>query len=342
MTNRDKQNENKLFLTVDVECHHLDKRNLYLDGKIGDSYWGLRKILEIGQEKRIPINFFLDVVEGEKYGDHYVMEIVSLIRTYGQKIYFHIHPSFMKRGGKPFFWQYSHDEQKALLLDGFEAYERYVGCKCKAMRMGGYAADNNMYEVLNEIIEDEIVDLSYLFSYAKCHYMAKKINQLHRNGKIMILPNTRYRCFEFLGIKKYANLDIADSNLGEMKRVLKHRGLRYMVCTMHSWNLFKHLLYHPQTLRPDERNVDKMRKFIDYAQCHGWVFSDFEEPLEIGGEDADINLCEGIKGKISGWMHTFFRMQRVARVNIKYLKIYTAFYAALLGLAILSFVFLLV
>lgn len=39
--------KNRAFITVDVECHELAKRNLYLEGKIGNEYWGLEKILQV-------------------------------------------------------------------------------------------------------------------------------------------------------------------------------------------------------------------------------------------------------------------------------------------------------
>ena len=107
--------DNRVFITVDVECHELAKRNLYLEGKIGNDCWGLEKILQIGKEKSVPINFFLDVVECHAYGDDFVREIVNKIHAYGQKVYFHIHPNFIVPGGHHLFWQYSLEDQKKLL-----------------------------------------------------------------------------------------------------------------------------------------------------------------------------------------------------------------------------------
>ena len=317
---------NKIFITVDVECHELAKRNLYLDGKIRNEYWGLEKILQLGKEKNVPINFFLDVVECHVYGDDFVKEIIDQIHSYGQKIYFHIHPNFIVQGGHHLFWQYSLEEQKELLQQGIADYERLVGRKCKVMRTGGYCTDQNLYDALNAVTDGSILDISHCKDYRHSHYNSPVNNALHFNGKVPVLPNTRYIGFKFLGKKKYVNLDIAGSRLNEMKRVLKYKELPYMICTMHSWNLFKQMFYIPQTMRPAKDTCRKMDRFIDYARLSGWEFSDFEESLTQVGADVEIDLCKTPWYTFVSWINTFIRMQGAARTNIKYFCCYAAFY----------------
>ena len=119
-----------------------------------------------------------------------------------------------------------------------------------------------------------------------------------------------------------------------MKRVLGYKDLPYMICTMHSWNLFKQMFYIPQTMRPAKDNCRKMERFIDYARQNGWEFSDFEEPLTEVGADMEIDLCKTPLYTFIGWINTFIRMQGAARTNKKYFGCYAAFYA----LCILMFV----
>lgn len=318
---------NKIFITVDVECHELAKRNLYLDGKIGNESWGLEKILRVGKEKNVPINFFLDVVECHAYGDDFVREIVDQIHAYGQKVYFHIHPNFLVPGGYHLFWQYSLEEQKALLEQGIADYERLVGRKCKAMRTGGYCTDQNLYDALNAVTDGSILDVSHCKGYRYSRYNSPVDNGFHFNGKVPVLPNTRYICFKFLGKKKYANLDIAGSLFNEMKRVLEYKELPYLVCSMHSWNLFKQVFYLPWTIRPAKDTCRKMRRFIDAARRKGWEFSDFEQPLTEVGANVDIDLCKTPWYAFVGWINTFIRMQGAARTSKKYFVIYAVFYA---------------
>ena len=326
---------NRIFLTVDVECHNIQQKNLYIDGKIRNSYWGISKILEIGKEKNIPINFFVDVVECHEYGDSFITEIVDLIHSYGQKIYLHIHPNFLISGGYHYFWQYSKEEQKDIILNSIDDFERLVGYRCKAIRTGGYCNDQNYYDALMETAGSSIIDVSHCMDYRNCHYHAPVINRFFYNNTVPVLPNTRFLCFKLLKWRKFANLDIMSANYNEMKRIIQHKELNYMTCTMHSWNLFKHMYYIPCTMRPDKYNCRKMRKFIDYAKENGWTFSDFEEPLLEQGKDSDLDLCCSLLDKIRGVANTFLRMQRAARFNKKYFLAYSIFYSALIVAIIL-------
>lgn len=318
--------KNRVFITVDVECHELAKRNLYLEGKIGNEYWGLEKILQVGKEKNVPINFFLDVVECHEYGDEFIREIVDEIQAYGQRIYFHIHPNFMVSGGHHLFWQYSLEQQKELLRKGITDYERLVGCKCKAMRTGGYCTDQNLYDALNEVTDGTILDVSHCKGYRYSRYDSPVDNSLHFNGKVPVLPNTRYLSFKFFGKKKYANLDIASSRFNEMERVLEYKELPYLVCSMHSWSLFKQMFYIPWTMRPAKYTYRKMCRFIDLARKKGWEFSDLEEPLSETGPSVEIDLCETPWNSLVGWINTFIRMQGAARTSKKYFFIYLMMY----------------
>lgn len=103
----------RIYLTVDVECHDIKRRNQYIDGKCSKGKYGLEKILILGKKNDIPINFFFDIVEMFEYGESYVLEIVSLIQKYEQNIYFHLHPNYVtKNHEKSFLWQYTYDEKK--------------------------------------------------------------------------------------------------------------------------------------------------------------------------------------------------------------------------------------
>lgn len=326
---------NTIFLTVDVECHNIRQKNFYIDGIIGNEKWGLSRILEIGRKKNIPINFFVDVVECHEYGDEYIKEIIQLIHSYGQKVFLHIHPNFLIPGGYHYFWQYTKEEQKDIIIRSIADFERLVGYKSKAIRTGGYCNDQNYYDALGEASGNEMIDVSHCYHYRNSHYVSPTINQVHQNGQVTVLPNTRFLCFKMLNKKKHANLDIMSANYNEMKRILQHKELRYMTCTMHSWTLLKHWFYLKGTLMPDTRNCRKMEMFIDKAKENGWVFSHFDRPLTVEGSDTEIDLCDSIRGTILGVINTFLRMQRAARVNKKYFAAYALFYFLLISMVVL-------
>ena len=205
------------------------------------------------------------------------------------------------------------------------------------MRTGGYCTDQNLYDALNEVTDGSILDVSHCKGYRYSKYISPVDNGLHFNGKIPVLPNTRYLSFKFFNKKKYANLDIASSQFNEMKRVLEYQDLPYLVCSMHSWNLFKHMFYMPWTMRPAKDTCRKMCKFIDYARKKGWEFSDFEEPLRETGANVEIDLCKTPWLTFVGWLNTFIRMQGAARTSKKYFMVYAAFYAfCILGIVLIT------
>lgn len=232
----------KIYLTVDVECHNISKKNLYIDGKVKDEYWGIKKILEVGDAANIPINFFIDIAEAFRYGDDYLLSIIELIKEHRQQICMQLHPNFISGDdNRPFIWQYSYEEKKSIFQKALDKYIQLVGETPSAFRIGCYAMDNEMYEVISEQVKRPIVDLSYSYSYGACHARFSTFNsEMKYSENVTILPNTRYLGFSFAGKKQYVNLDITSSNFNEMKRVIRSNTLPNITCTMHSWNLFKH------------------------------------------------------------------------------------------------------
>lgn len=327
----------RIFITVDVECHNISAENLYIYGRIGNKRFGIEGIMDIAERHNIPINFFVNVVERHKYGDQYVKNIIETIMSRGFPVYLHLHPSCVKQDGRPFFWQYTDEEQLSILKQGFEDYKLFTGSNCNVIRVGSYSSDNRMYNELGKIGND-IIDLSYCFDYKQmCHYKSRYINSIHKCGKVTVFPNTRYCSFTFFGKKKYTNLDICSSTLGEMKAVISSPLSNY-ICTMHSWNLLKFWFYKENTMKPNYKFIKKMDAFITFAKDKGFVFSSFssfDSSSAFNEDDQDINLCKNFASTIRGWINMFFRMRYVARTNKKYLIIFISFYSLLILLLIL-------
>lgn len=132
----------KVFLTVDVECHDFARVNQYIWGKCRQGEAGLGRILELGKEHGIPINFFLDIPECLRYGDGYIEKIIGTIRGYGQPVELHLHPNFVTGDdARTFMWEYSADEQKRILETGAALYEKFIGKPPKAYRAGRYGVE---------------------------------------------------------------------------------------------------------------------------------------------------------------------------------------------------------
>ena len=70
----------RIYLTVDTECHDVQKLNEYITGKTKKGLYGLEKILQLGKELDIPINVFLDIPECHTYGDDHIYSLVNTVR----------------------------------------------------------------------------------------------------------------------------------------------------------------------------------------------------------------------------------------------------------------------
>lgn len=333
-----------IFITCDVECHDLSKKNLFLTGEINGEEYGLRKILELAKANDVPVNFFLDVVECRKYGDEYVQKIVEEITSYGQPVFFHIHPSYVMKDGRPNFYQYTPEEQKRVLSEGISDFKRLVGVNgALVIRAGNYGIDQNYYDSLSSVGEyKEIIDLSYCYSYRWSHFYPSFINSIHQYKNIVIFPNTRFSAFKFFNFVKYMNLDAESAFYPEMKLILKKSKLPYMVFTMHSWSFTRSFFRHLKTIKVNKRVLRNFSRFISLAKSQGYSFSRLDQVSfgKLDGIDDDLNLCQGLWGAFRENLLSFFRMRETAMNNKKWLIIYLSFYCALTLLLVGLIVFL--
>ena len=333
----------KIYLTIDTECHNIDKENQYIWGVKGNKRYGIEKIMDIANEFQIPLNFFVDIAEAKRYGDDYIRKIIQTINGREHKVYLHLHPNYTTGDdSKTYLWEYPYEEQKEILKQGFNDYYRLTGQeKCAAFRIGRYGASENMYKALDEL-GISTIDLSYSCILPKmCKLTFDQIGvynvpKVYNNQ--LIMPNTRYVGFDYFGIKKVYNCDISETNYGEFADVLKETNLQNMTLTMHSWDLIKRYFFLKNFITGNKQTVSKLRKMISLAQNEGFVFSDLENDFSkeiIVQKDILYNpIKKNAFNKIRYLIYNFKRFQSIARINKKYFAIYTSFYAGVIIIAI--------
>lgn len=326
----------KIFLTIDIECHDINKYNYYIEGKIGNDYYGLEKILKICDEENIVLNCFVDFAECHRYGDEYIIKILDLINKYKQPVFLHLHPNFITGDDtRSFLWQYSYEEQKEILRIGFEDYKRFTGKDCQVFRVGRYGCDENMYTILSEY-KYEIIDLSYCYSFnSMCHYFSDNYNAPFKLENITVMPNTRYCSFNIFGKRKFFNFDIPGTNVFEYKKLFNANKLNFLVCTMHSWSLIKKSFFDANDFMPDKKAIKKMYKISKAAAKYGWVFSEIDTTIALSSEDNELNFCTNPFSYLMEMIGTFIRIGKLTRTNKKYRLLYTLFYFSLFILLIL-------
>ena len=334
----------RIYITVDVECHDIDLVNNYIWGRVGDEEYGLRCILEQGRKHNIPINFFFDMCEAKRYGDDYAKSIINAIEEYSQPIYLHLHPNYLSGDdSRSFLWQYNYDEQYKLLQEGLaQYYELLKTDECRAFRAGRYGASAEMYTALDNL-GVRLVDLSYGYKNEKmCHLTYDEVKTV--NAPVMyqsqvVLPNTRFVCFDYFGKQKTLNTDIHEAQLQELKDVLRKSSDEDIVFTIHSWH-FINRYFFKKGISGDKKGIKKFDKLIKYCKKQGYTFCDVgnenirervqtEEP-----ETNAINNCKSFTEKIKSFFYNFARFQEIGKINKKYFKIFSLFYGGVALLAV--------
>ncbi len=335
----------KLFITVDTECHDIDNQDRYIWGQTSDGeYWGVKKILEIGKSENIPINFFVDIAEADRYGLDFIKSIVDLIQSYNQHIYMHLHPNYISGDEtRTYLWQYTSEEQKTILKRAHEIWKTlFPDVPCVAFRAGRYGVNAELYDYLKEEFGNGLIDLSYCAPGGKmCHLSKGEIgvdNGITEYKGIVLIPNTRYIALKPFPKVLYMNVDAAETCMGEFKQFIKKNKLSNAILTMHSWNFIKTFYFKKGFVGKDRSAERRFIRMVRYAKNNEYVFCDImndgitNDTNDV--KDQLIDLCDSFTGKIKSLWYNFVRFQRMARLSKKYLVVYSLFYCVLVLVAL--------
>lgn len=337
----------RIYLTVDTECHDIKKLNQYIYGKKGNDSFGLPKILEVGKRLNVPVNVFLDVCECQRYGDKYTQDIVELVHSYEQPIYFHFHPNFLSGDdNRTFLWQYSEEEQRKLITSGLETYYKFCWKSDRLIfRAGRYGVNETTFKIFNEMGLD-ILDLSY-FSYSAkmCKLPTDKVNVMNRPTMykgVTMLPNTTYIGFNYLNKFHAFILNVAQTTHNEFRRFISQTKLNDVVYTMHSWDFIRKWFFLDKYIQCDNAVIRKFEKCVKEARNAGFTFCKVEDfQYDENQEDELIDLCTGLNGKVCGIFNNFIRFYCIGRLTKKYFYCY-ALLAILLLLIVVGTIFVLI
>ena len=326
----------RIYLTVDTECHSLEKYNQFISGNTKNGTYGIERILQLGQELNVPVNVFLDIPECRAYGDDHIRSLVKLICKYGQPIFLHVHPDYIMDPKRKHLWEYTKDEQRDILRQAFQDYKRFCGEQERIFfRAGAWSVNHETYEVLSELRSEtgvsEIVDLSYVYqSKWRCRLSETEYgaaNACRRYQDIVMFPNTTYIGLDYLG-KKYAyEFCVPTPCFREAKRVLDENRLSNITYTMHSWDFIKRWFFLPGIISGHNRQIRVFRKVVAYARAKGYEFSDLRSFNLSEEEDQCVNICRTVPGKIACLWYNFARFADTGRSFKKYAPLYFLPYA---------------
>ena len=324
---------NKIFLTVDTECHDMKKENQYIWGRKNGKEYGIGRILELGEQYRIPINFFVDFAEGKRYGMDFIKRVVKKIVCYKQPVFLHLHPNYISGDeSRTYLWEYSKDEQKAILSEGIQIYKDVMEKSPTAFRAGRYGVDKNTYDLIDELMPG-VAEFSYTGGYGKmCHVeyeLLDTVNHYARYKFLRVMPNSVYAAFDLFGKKKTVGIDASEMSLTEFKEFLKVADSRDFVLTMHSWNFIDRLFWSDSHVANHRTNERLFKGMVGLARKSGYSFASIEGyDFDKEGSSSDIqyNASDTFVKKLRALFLNFWRFQQMAKVSKKYFIIYLIFY----------------
>ena len=340
----------RIYLTVDTECHNIERMNQYIQGETRKGPYGIEKILQLGQELNVPINVFLDIPECHVYGDDYTQSLVNLIRKYDQPVFLHVHPDYIGDPKRKHLWEYTKDEQREILRKSIRDYKRFCGQQDRLFfRAGAWGVNNETYEVLSELLPEsgasEIIDLSYVYhSRWRCHLSYEDygaVNACKNYKGITVFPNTTYIGFDYFG-KQYAfGFCVPYPSFDEFKRFIDNNMLSNIIYAMHSWDFIKRWFFLPDITGGNRRQIRVFKKCIAYAKKKGYVFSNLTDFKLQEEPDQCVNLCKGFTGKIRCLWYNYLRFADNGRSYKKYALLYflPVFFALIIFALICLFAF---
>lgn len=334
----------RLYITVDTECHDINYQDRYIWGETSDGErWGIEKILEVGRDQNIPINFFLDIAEVDRYGIEFIRGIVDIINSYSQPIFLHLHPNYISGDdSRSYLWQYDEDEQQSILKRAHQIWdELFPDTSCIAFRAGRYGTDEKIYQLLKNEFGEGLIDLSYGSPGGKMCHLTREIigidNVCKSYNDIILFPNTTYVGLRLLRIKHNFGLDAAQTCLGEFKDVLKQNSIKNVVLTMHSWNFIKTWFFLKGKVYKDKSALRRFCSMVSYAQNSGYVISSLNDFVLIPEEeDQLVDICNTPFEICRSIYYNFLRFQRMGRLTPKYFMIYFLFYFTFLVVVIVA------
>jgi hypothetical protein len=184
----------KVLFTVDVESKGKLTLPAQMDGICDDgSACGLMEIVRMLSEYRIAGIFFLNVYEHTCWGKEALRNITMRLLIAGQDVALHTHPGTAYDPSRMEMYEYTLDEQTAIIRDGAQLLASWTGQSAVAHRAGNYSADERTLDALER--NGVHLDSSVFWGHPQ-----SRLNSLHlpRNlpalrGKLIELPITVYQ-----------------------------------------------------------------------------------------------------------------------------------------------------
>lgn len=319
-------NKTRVYFTIDVETsmggawRHPDRRPLSIDKlifcKLGDTAYGLPLIVEELNKYGFRATFFTEVFFSHCLGADQAQMVVDYLLKNRQDVQLHIHPVFRnyslarKQHSAEVFHRYEAksdalndydlDTQYALLSEGSDLFQSFVGEEAVAFRAGGFRGDQNTLAALRRL--GIPIDCSYNPSVPASFAQSRPTPNLvqHIEG-ILEMPLTSAMSGT-AGFRGWKPMAISSVSFAELKAVLTqahNAGLRDVILILHSFSTVKPRDVFYSSFRPDRMVISRLRRLLRYLADHNQIFEvctirdAVAEPERFARRDSVPNLDLG-------------------------------------------------
>ena len=191
--------------------------------RIGDSAYGIDFIMDTLDANGLKGVFFLESESRFYFGEDVLVEIMGKIQQRGHEVQLHIHPAWRtfinQKECSDDLRQYSLVEQKQIIGEALEFFNRYSIQKISAFRSGSFFSNG---DTLASVAANDIRFVSnYNISYPNCDYIRHYENHndvFHVKNDLLEFPLTNYR--EFPLRKSHNSFQISAASFSEMQKAL--------------------------------------------------------------------------------------------------------------------------
>jgi len=257
-----------IIITIDTES--LAQGGLPIEkdiyGEVGREPYGVEKIMDMCDARGFKSTFFVDVVEHHLFGKTALERLCRRIDERRHDVQLHIHPNLVPGQRHKFMSHYDVCTQTAMIREGKQLIEKWIGKSPVAFRAGCYGANLATIQALKN--NGLKIDSSYFTFHRNCD-LSRQLNNRYQNVVFDIdgvteIPVTVYKLFDnFLSVD-YSKIDINACTMEELSFAIDKLVGRVdvLILFLHSFSFFKWDI-REKCVRPNGYSIAKFEHILD-------------------------------------------------------------------------------
>ena len=253
-----------LLVTVDTELSNFP-HGQGLWGKVGNSTWGLERMIAVFDELGISATFFLDVYGGNSEQTDHQQKAAETIAHSGHDLQLHTHPAAAFDRSRQRIRDYSLEEQGKIIALGCDRIEQWGGTRPVLHRAGDWGADRHTLQALKS--QGMRADFSACAWSGNCDLGSDLVsgNGWKRVNGLLCASGTGFRDRLTGRIRR---VDLGGASYSEITDIL-FRKIDPMILTLHSFS-FLHYDRSRTRFTANPEYIETLGSFLKLATDLGY------------------------------------------------------------------------